>query len=78
MKNAFVADKSFVEYIKKIGFRKIEVTGDKKYYTNTSNGKQIRIDEKIGIITFLSKTGFVVDFSTSYTQKQIDNFVNSD
>ena len=73
MAKFFSANKSFVDYITMLGFKHTEVKSQKKYYVN-EKGNQIKIDYETRIITFLDKSGYNVDFSTNFTNEQIDKF----
>lgn len=73
MAKFFSADKSFVDYITMTGFQFKETDSEKKYYVN-KHGKQIRIDFNSKLITLLDKKGYVVDFSSTFTNEQIDKF----
>ena len=69
----FTADKSFIDYITILGFVHREADSEKKYYVN-SKGKQIKIDSSNGLISLIDKHGNTVDYSTTFTNEQIDNF----
>ena len=73
MAKFFTADKSFIDYITIIGFVHREVDSEKKYYVN-SKGKQIKIDYSNGLITLMNKNGNTVDYSSTFTNEQIDKF----
>ena len=73
----FRANKAFVDYIKVIGFQYRHVDGKSQYYTN-KRGNQIRIDYENGIISLLNNKGYVVDYSSTFTNEQIDNFARKD
>ena len=46
------------------------------YYTHTS-GKQIKINTKNNFITFLDKKGNLIDESSSFTNNQINSFLQN-
>jgi hypothetical protein len=73
----FRANESFVDYIQMIGFQHRHVDSEKQYYVN-SKGNQIRIDYESGIIALLNSRGNVVDYSSTFTNNQIDNFARKD
>ena len=75
MAKFFTANKSFINYITMLGFKRKEVNSEKKYYVNTK-GNQIKIDYETGIITLLNKYGNSVDFSNTFTNEQIDKFAD--
>jgi len=77
MSKIFRADKSFEDYIRKIGFKHHNSNSDDKYFTN-KKGNQIKIHFNSGIISLLNSRGFVVDYSSSYSLKQIDSFSKRD
>lgn len=77
MSKFFKANKSFEDYIKAIGFQHVNVDSDNKYFTN-DKGNQIKIDSETGIISLLNNKGYVVDYSSTYSNKQIDNFAKGD
>lgn len=73
MAKFFTADKSFIDYITILGFVHREVDSEKKYYVN-SKGKQIKIDYSNGLITLMNKNGNTIDYSSTFTNEQIDKF----
>lgn len=77
MNKRFITDRKFVNYIKQLGFQHHVAESDKKYYTN-SLGNQIKIDYDNGIITLLNAKGNVVDYSSSFTDTQINKFAEND
>lgn len=46
------------------------------YLTDHNSGKQVKVDFKNSLITFLDNSGDVVDESSSFTDNQIMNFLN--
>ena len=73
MAKFFTADKSFIDYITILGFVHREVDSEKKYYVN-SKGKQIKINYSKGLITLMNKNGNTIDYSSTFTNEQIDKF----
>lgn len=73
MAKFFEANKSFVDYITMIGFEKKHVDSEKDYYVNFK-GNQIRIDYSINEIALINKHGDLIDYSTTFSIEQIDNF----
>jgi hypothetical protein len=47
-----------------------------QYYTNHSTGGQVKIDQKNKLVSLLDSRGNTVDYSSSYTNNQIEEHVN--
>lgn len=73
MAKFFQADKSFIDYITMMGFQFKETDSDKKYYVN-DKGNQIRVDLESKLITLLDNKGYVVSYSSQYSNEEIDKF----
>ena len=73
MAKFFSANKSFVDYITMLGFKNREADSEERYYVN-EKGNQIKIHYQTGLITLLNNTGHIVDFSSTFTNEQIDKF----
>ncbi len=74
MAKFFQANKSFVDYITMMGFQLKENDSDKKYYIN-EKGNQIRIDFQTNLITLLDSKGYVISYSTQYSNEEINKFL---
>ena len=48
---------------------------DFKYYTQHETGNQVKLDLKDNLVTLLDAKGGVVDYSSSYTDSQINTFL---
>ena len=46
------------------------------YYTDHKTGNQVLINSKRNYIKFLDNSGYMVGLSSSYTDNQIENFLN--
>jgi hypothetical protein len=74
----YIANKDLEQYLKSLGlvFHDREEP-HKKYYTQHSDGKQVRIDTDKRLVTFLDEYGYVEDYSSSYTNNQIEAFLKN-
>lgn len=77
MSKFFKVNKSFEEYLKANGFKHRNVDSDSKYFSN-DKGNQVKINFETGIITLLNSKGYVVDYSSTYSNKQIDKFAKGE
>ena len=77
MSTFYTANKDLVAYLLELGMVK-HPRGEEEtilYFTNHSNNKQIKVEVNYKLVTLLSDTGKVVDYSSSFTDTQILNFL---
>ena len=72
------ANKELGEYLVELGltFHDREES-DVKYYTDHTSGKQVKINTENRLVTFLDSQGEPVDYSSSFTDNQINKFLEN-
>lgn len=70
------ANFEFVTFLKKSGFSQKFCDDDSiRYYVNRQ-GRQVKLSG--GVITLLDKKGYVINYSNSLTESQINNFITDE
>lgn len=79
MSKFYTANEELGKYLKKLGltFHNREEEGI-SYFTDSKTGKQVKINSLVNTIAFLDSRGFEVDYSSSYTSKEIQSFLNTE
>lgn len=77
MSKFYVANIDLFEYLVELGltFHNRE-DEDVKYFTDHSTGKQIKLNYGNNLVVFIDANGRTVEFSSAYTNNQIDTFLN--
>jgi hypothetical protein len=77
MSKFYVANIDLFEYLVELGLtfhdREDE---DVKYFTDHLTGKQIKLNYRNNLVVFIGANGRTVEFSSAYTNNQIDTFLN--
>lgn len=74
----YTANEEFKTYLLTLGFTFHDREEDKiSYYTEHNSGKQVKVDNEKNLVTLLDQSGNVVDSSSSFTDNQIEKFLNN-
>lgn len=76
----YTANEELANYLTKLGLThhcrvEKESEEEKKYFTDHSTGKQVKINKKDNLVSLLDNKGTIVDYSSSYTDNQIQAFL---
>lgn len=79
MSRFYIANEELGEYLKSLKFDFHDREEDEvKYYTHSKTGKQVKVNTKTKLITFLTPEGDLITDDTSFTNNQIEYFLQKE
>jgi len=73
----YTANEEFTNYLLESGFTFHDREDESvKYYTEHTTGKQVKVDSNRNLVTLLDQYGRIEDESSSFTDNQIEKFLN--